>query len=123
MPKPITIDNYFAALPEPQQSAALALMHYALHFSSHITCYLSYGVPFFAYKGKRFMFVNMLKQNQQLYLAFTFGPKLNSPFLDQGKRASMSVLVIDHEQDLPIEIITPLITQCFEYLTVKYNLK
>jgi hypothetical protein len=103
------LQNFYLRQPEPNQSTLLALKSIILEQDSAISNELKYGMPFFCFKGKMFCYLWFHKKYQQPYIGFVEGQHLNETFLLQEKRSRMKIMLIDPNQDLPIEIIVALI--------------
>lgn len=99
------LNEYFLRQPEPYRSTLLFLKDYILNSDEDITLGLSFGLPFFKYKGKMFCFFNYHKKYKQYYISFNKGNELNFPELLQEDRKLFKILLLDENQDLPLELI------------------
>jgi hypothetical protein len=95
------IDNYFLRQEEPGRSCMLAMRHHILRYE-HVTEALSYGMPFYFYKGKRFCFLWTHKKRGLPYLGVVEGKKIEHPDLIGENRTKMKILLLDPQKDLPL---------------------
>lgn len=99
------IDNYFLQKEEPVKSCLQFLREYILQQDKHITEAWKYGMPFFCYNGTMCCYLWVHKTYKQPYIGIVEGKSIEHPDLLQEKRARMKILLIDPEQDIPIEKI------------------
>lgn len=103
------VDQYFRRLPEPAASCMLALRAFLLVFDKNLTEAWKYGMPFYCYKGKMCCYLWTRKDSHQPYLGIVNGTLLHHPQLLQEDRRRMKILLIDAEQDLPLELLTTIL--------------
>lgn len=110
------LDNWFLQQAEPQKSSLLALRSIILQQGDDITLGLSYGMPTFYYKRKRFCYLWTHRILHYPYIGFIDGNKLEHPDLLQEKRSRMKILLIDTGKDFPVSTIQSLLKQAIELI-------
>lgn len=111
------MDEYFLQQEEPVKSTLLALAGLILQQNRDITAMLSYGMPTYYYKGKRFCYLWVHKKLHQPYIGFIDGNKIDHSALLQEKRSRMKILLIDAEKDLPVKTIQTILQQAISIVT------
>ena len=76
-----------------------------------ITNTWKYGMPFFCYRGKMFCYLWNHKKYKQPYIGLVEGGRFNEPFLIQEKRSRMKIMLLDPNEDLPMEAIQYILQQ------------
>lgn len=99
------VDDYYNKKEEPVKGCLLYLRNYILRLDPHITETMKYGMPFFCYNGKMFCYLWTHKKFLQPYIGIVEGGKINHPALLTEKRARMKILLVDAENDIPMDII------------------
>jgi hypothetical protein len=99
------LDNFYNTQPEPHRSTLLALRDIVLALDPHITPEWKYKLPFFYYKGKMFCYLWVHKKFRQPYISFVHSEELSHPLLLLEKRAKMKILLIDPDEDIPVELL------------------
>lgn len=99
------LNEYYFRQPEPAQSLLLYLRKFILKSDDKITESLSFGLPFFKYKGKMLCYFNYHKKHKKFYISFNKGNELDFPELLQEDRKLFKILLLDENQDLPLELI------------------
>ena len=99
------LDDFYFKQEEPIQGIFLALKEIILKQDKDITNVLKYGMPFFCYKGKMFCYLWIHKKFKQPYLAIVEGKHFDEPFLIQENRSRMKIMLLNTDEDLPIEKI------------------
>lgn len=112
-------NTFFLSLPQPTQSALLALRGFILNHHPSITPEWKYGMPFFYYNGKMLCYLWTNKKTGQPYIGFADGNKMDFPELIQEKRSRMKIFMVDAEKDLPVKKITLLLKVAIEILESK----
>ncbi|WP_118973984.1 DUF1801 domain-containing protein [Taibaiella koreensis] len=97
------IDQYFERMEEPARSCMQALRSALLRFDPHIAEAWKYRMPFYTYKGKMFCYLWTRKGSGQPYLGLVQGKMLTHPDLLSEGRKKMKILLVDPQQDLPLE--------------------
>lgn len=100
------IDNYYNTKEEPVKGCLQFLRQYILGLDKNITESLKYGMPFFCYNGKMLCYLWVHKKHKQPYIGIVEGAKINHPDLLTEKRARMKILLVDAENDIPVNKIT-----------------
>ncbi|UOU99103.1 DUF1801 domain-containing protein [Chryseobacterium daecheongense] len=106
------IQEYFYRIEEPARSTLLFLRKKILESDpEYITETLSFGLPFFKYKKKMLCYLYYSKKYQKHYISFYHGDRLRHPELLQEGRKKFKILLIDVEEDLPLELIFNIICE------------
>ena len=108
------IDDFYIQQPEPNKSCFQYLRQHKLGYNENVTEKLSYGMPFFYYKGKRFAYLWVHKKNNQPYIGIVNGNLVSIPGLHAEKRTRMKILFIDPLNDIPIMKINQLLKEVFK---------
>lgn len=113
------IQEYFYRIEEPARSTLLFLRTKILEFDTkNITETLSFGLPFFKYKKKMLCYFYYSKKHKKHYVSFYHGDRLDHPELIQEGRKKFKILLIDMDEDLPVELILSLIKEVKQYIKV-----
>lgn len=99
------IDDFYLNQEEPIKGTFLALKEIILKQDKDITNVLKYGMPFFCYKGKMFCYLWIHKKYRKPYLSIVEGKYFDEPFMLQEARSRMKIMLLDAEEDLPLEQI------------------
>lgn len=111
------IQEYFYRIEEPARSTLLFLRKSILESDvDHITETFSFGLPFFKYKKKMLCYLYYSKKYQKHYISFYHGDRLMHPELLQEGIKKFKILLIDMEEDLPLELIFNLINEIKTYI-------
>jgi hypothetical protein len=111
------IQEYFYRIDEPERSTLLFLRKKILESDTeNITETLSFGLPFFKYKKKMLCYLYYSKKHKQHYISFYHGDKLEHPLLLQEGRKKFKILLIDMDEDLPLDFILSLIKEVKLYI-------
>ena len=62
-------------------------------------------MPFFCYKGKMFCYLWIHKKYKQPYIGIVEGKHFDEPFLLQEARSRMKIMLLNSDEDLPLEQI------------------
>lgn len=118
------LENYYEQHEEPTRSCLLALRTIILNQDSDISATWKYGMPFFCYKGKMFGYLWVHKKHKQPYIGIVEGKHFDEAFLIQEDRSRMKILLLDQNNDLPIEIIEAILQKAINlYKTGVIKLK
>lgn len=104
-------ENFYLQKEEPLKGCLLALRAVILALDKNITAEWKYSMPFFYYKGKMFCYLWVHKKYKQPYIGIVESKHIDHEDLILEKRARMKIMLIDPDQDLPIETITDLLKQ------------
>ncbi len=111
------IQEYFYKIEEPDRSTLLFLRKKILESDpENITETLSFGLPFFKYKKKMLCYLYYSKKYKKHYVSFYHGDKLLHPELLQEGRKKFKILLIDIEEDLPVNFILELLKEIKKYI-------
>ncbi|WP_268849359.1 DUF1801 domain-containing protein [Flavobacterium aestivum] len=99
------IDNFYQQQNEPIKSCLLPLREIILSQDADITNVLKYGMPFFCYKGKMFCYLWIHKKHKLSYIGIVEGKRFDDPFLIQENRSRMKIMLLDPNEDLPLQTI------------------
>ncbi|WP_336686722.1 DUF1801 domain-containing protein [Chryseobacterium bernardetii] len=111
------IQEYFYRIEEPERSTLLFLRDTILASDpKNITETFSFGLPFIKYRKKMLCYFYYSKKYKKHYLSFYHGDKLNYPELTQDGRKKFKILLIDADEDLPVEFILDLLEEIKTYI-------
>ncbi|OCA69583.1 hypothetical protein BBI01_15745 [Chryseobacterium artocarpi] len=111
------IQEYFYRIEEPERSTLLFLRETILASDpENITETFSFGLPFIKYKKKMLCYFYYSKKYKKHYLSFYHGDKLDYPELTQDGRKKFKILLIDAEEDLPVDFILSLLDEIKQYI-------
>jgi hypothetical protein len=103
------LDNFYMQQEEPLKSVFLALKEIILKQDKHITNEWKYHTPFFYYKGKMFCYMWFHKKYKQPYIGIIEGKHFDEAFLLAENRSRIKVMLLDANEDLPLETIEAII--------------
>lgn len=110
------IQEYFFRIKEPEQSALLFIRRMILDSDPNITETFSFQLPFLKYKGKMLCFFYYSKKYKKHYLSFYHGDRLlHLELLSEGRK-KFKILLIDANEDLPVEFIMSIIEEVKSHL-------
>lgn len=109
-----TVDAFYLQQAEPIKSCFLALQKIICSQDPEITNTIKYGMPFFCYKGKMFCYLWIHKKYKQPYIGFVEGKSIEHPALMAEKRSRMKIMLLDPNEDLPLDTIEMLLKQLLE---------
>ena len=99
------LDDFYLKQDEPVKGLFLALRKIILKQDPEITHVLKYGMPFFCYKGKMFCYLWIHKKHKQPYIGIVEGKHFDESFLLQETRSRMKIILLNPDEDLPLEQI------------------
>lgn len=99
------LDNFYLQQDEPTNGTLLALREIILEQDKDVTNAWKYGMPFFCYKGKMFCYLWFHKKYKQPYIGIVEGNRFDEPFLIQEVRSRMKIMLLDPNEDLPLQTI------------------
>lgn len=99
------IQEYFYRIDEPARSSLLYIREMILNSDEVITETFSFGLPFLKYKKKMLCYFYYSKQHQKHYLSFYHGDRIDYPELLSEGRKKFKILLLDMEEDLPMDLI------------------
>lgn len=114
------LDQFYLKHEEPMQSCLLGLRDIILSVDKDITPEWKYKLPFFYYRGKMLCYLWIHKKYQHPYIGFVDGHLLQDEDLLIENRAKMKILLVNPEEDLPLEKINTLLKEVL-YLRAKDN--
>ena len=103
------LDRFYLEKEEPLRDCLLALRDIIISYDEHITKEWKYKLPFFYYKGKMLCYLWIHKKYKKPYIGFANGYLIDHPDLLVEKRSRMKILLIDENEDLPIEKINTIL--------------
>ncbi len=112
------LDNFYLRQNEPQRSCLLALRDIILKHHSEITPEWKYKIPFFYLNGKMLCYLWLSKKYKKPYIGFVDGNLIEHKDLIQEKRTRMKILLVDQNEDIPIENIKFILNKA---TTILYN--
>jgi hypothetical protein len=101
--------HFYEQQHEPIKSCLLALRTIILDQHKDITATWKYGMPVFCYKGKMLCYLWIHKKHKVPYLGIVKGKDFDEPFLIQEARARMKIMLLDPNEDLPLQTIEKII--------------
>ncbi|WP_426476808.1 DUF1801 domain-containing protein [Chryseobacterium sp. CBSDS_008] len=111
------IQEYFYRIEEPERSTLLFLRDTILSSDpENITETFSFGLPFIKYRKKMLCYFYYSKKYRKHYISFYHGDRLDYPELIQEGRKKFKILLIDMEEDLPVEFILNLTEEIKSYI-------
>ena len=110
------LEEYYFRQKEPARSLLLYLREKFLESDSDITETLIFGLPFFKYKKKMLCYFTFHKKYQQYYISFNHGKKLAFPELIQEDRKLFKILLLDENEDLPMDLIFEILDEVKTYI-------
>ncbi|RZJ55709.1 MAG: DUF1801 domain-containing protein [Flavobacterium sp.] len=108
------LDNFYEKQEEPFKEVLFALKEIILRQDKDITNVLKYGMPFFCYKGKMFCYLWIHKKHKQPYIGIVEGNHFEEPFLIQENRSRMKIMLLESNQDLPIDLIETIVKKAID---------
>lgn len=116
-----SIDQVYDSYPEDVKSLFLAIRSIILGFDDHLTEEVKYGAPCFLYKGKIIIFL-MYSKSKETYLLLSYGKYLKHDLIDFKGRKSMQLLMLDVNNDIPIDVMRNLFVQLADAVNQKKKL-
>jgi len=107
-------DNFYLSKEEPNKSCLITLRNIILQQDNDITATKKYGMPCFCYKNKMFCYLWVDKKNNEPYILFVEGQKIDHSSLETGNRNRMKILRINPNKDIPIETVTYLLNAALD---------
>ncbi|MCE7039664.1 DUF1801 domain-containing protein [Dyadobacter sp. CY312] len=110
------IENYFLQKEEPVKSCLLALRQLVMRQHRDVEEVWRYKMPFYclqtdAKTSRRFCYLWVEKKTNLPYIGIVDGNLIEHPDLLSEKRSRMKILLIDPENDLPVEKINVILQQ------------
>ena len=109
------IQEYFFRFVLSVRSVLLFLRKKILESDELITETLSFGLPFLKYKKKMLCYFYYSKQHQKHYLSFYHGDRMDHPELLSEGRKKFKILLLDMDEDLPMELIFEILKEVKTY--------
>lgn len=111
--------TFYLNQEEPVKSCLLALRDIILSQDPDISHELKYGMPFFCYKRKMFCYLWVHKKSGQPYLGIVEGKWFDEPFLIQEDRSRMKIMLLDPNEDLPLQTIVHIVRKALQFYKTK----
>jgi hypothetical protein len=108
------IDHFYLKQEESVKSCLLALRQIILSQNKDVVAVWKYGMPFFCYKNKMFCYLWVHKKHKKPYIGIVEGNHFNHPDLIIEKRSRMKIMVINPDEDLPINTIQTILIQAID---------
>ena len=105
------IDNWFLQQEEPFKNCFEFLRLFMLRFNKNISEEWKYGLPFYYYRKKPFCYLWFHKKYKQPYIGIVKGKQIHHPDLLIEKRATMKILLIDPEKNIPVRKIKSILIE------------
>ncbi len=109
------LTNFYLKQDEDLQGTFLALRDLILKQDNIITHELKYGMPFFCFKGKMFCYLWFHKKHKRPYIGIVEGVLFNEPLLIPEKRSRMKIMLIEPNEDLPVEMIERILEKALRF--------
>lgn len=111
------LQEYYSRIEEPHQTLLLFLRKKILESDEkNITETLSFGLPFFKYKKKMLCYFYYSKKHKKYYISFYHGDRLDYPELISEGRKKFKILLLDENEDLPVEFILKILTEAKKFV-------
>ena len=110
-------EEYILRQNEPFQSIMLHVRHVILNTLDHIDEKYNYSVPFYHYKKKPFIYINILKGQKFVDIAFVRGVMLQERFpqlKDYNTRKNVRSLQYEKLEEIDQEILVNIIEAAAE---------
>ncbi len=107
-------DDFFLKHPEPVKAVLLALREIILQQDAAISCVFKYGMPFSCYKRRMFCYLWVQKKSGKPYLGIVEGNSINHPGLIMENRSRMKIMLLDPDEDLPVNSIRSVLKQALD---------
>jgi len=108
------LDHFYLKQEEPIKSCLLALRQIILSQDKEVVAVWKYGMPFFCYKNKMFCYLWVHKKNKKPYIGIVEGNHFNHPDLIIEKRSRMKIMMINPDEDLPVNTIEAILKQAID---------
>ena len=99
------IDGFYLEKTEPNKSCLLALKDIILTYNSDFSAVWKYRLPCFMHQNQIFCYLWIDRKTQFPYIAIGKGVKIDHPDLIQGNRTFVKLLMINPNEDIPIDTI------------------
>jgi hypothetical protein len=99
------LDLFYLQKDEPLKGCLLFLRNHILAYDKNISEAWKYRMPFFCCKGKMFCYLWVNKTTHQPYMGMVEGRRLEHPLLIIEKRSRMKIMMLNAEEDIPVETI------------------
>jgi len=100
-----SLEEFYHEKEEPVKGCLLALKSIILNYNAEITHKWYYRLPCFMYKKQIFCYLWIDRKTKTPYIAIGKGVKVNHPDLIKGQRTFTAQLMINPNEDIPIETI------------------
>lgn len=105
------IDEFYEQQQEPQKSCFMALRSILSNYAPQVTEEWKYRLPCFYFKGKMLCYLWMDKKTKYPYVSFAHGKDIDHPLLISGDRKVFKILLINPQEDIPVEIIDEILQE------------
>jgi hypothetical protein len=105
-----TANNFFATLPEPQQSALLFLQQF-LKTEMELEEAWKNNTPFYYTKKKWFAFISYNPKDHEIYISFVKGGQIDHAKLVSEGRKQMKIYYINPEKDINTKELSRIVSQ------------
>ncbi len=108
------LDDYYMQQEEPVRGCLLALRDIILAQDTEITPAWKWRLPFFYYKKEMYCYLSIHKKTKLPYLAIVDGKLIDHPALLAEDRKRIKIMLIEPEEDLPVETIEEILRQAID---------
>jgi hypothetical protein len=118
------LDDFFLKHDDLIKECLLALKTIILQHDEALSSVWKYGMPFFYYKEKMFCYLWIHKKSKQPYIGIVEGKRLEHSALISEKRSRIKIILIDPNEDLPLNTINEILAQAIRlYKTGEIKMK
>ncbi len=110
-----SLDNFYLQHDAVINETFLALRSIIKKQHPAITNEWKYGGSFFCFKGKMFCYLWVDKKTKQPYIGIVEGKRFDEPYLIQDQRKRIKIMLLNPEEDLPIEKIEHVIQKAISF--------
>ncbi len=103
------LEHSYLRHDEPTRGCLFALRDLILGMDPGIRSVLSYSMPTFFVKKRRFCYLWVDKLTHHPYIGFIDGNRMDHPSLEAGDRSRMKIYRVHPETDLPVDEIRSLL--------------
>ncbi len=115
------LDRFYLEKEEPIKSCLLALKQLILSYNPKLDHQWRYRLPCFMLSGYTFCYLWIDKKSQYPYIAIGKGNEIEHPDLVVGGRKYFGLLLINPEEDIPVEKVHEIFDQVMQLYPAEYQ--